>query len=236
VWPSIHPRTGTRYTWRNTAGPDVPPRVDELPELPATWLEGLTGTGRERERAQPEQVAAFLDALPGGTACSRVREALRDADAALRAPVECRHDDTCKAVLRLLRIGEQGHPGAPAALAALETVFIRTVTADGSRTTASAATEFDRMRHGENGIGRILASPTPAERRGCRCSDDQSPVSDKAVAGVLRSVLNASSADQMRLLRWATDRLQRWAVAGRIDPVYAERLVEQLVSTVGGAR
>lgn len=51
VWPSIHPKTGTLYTWRGTAGPDVPPAVEDLPELPAAWLAGLDATPPKAVRA-----------------------------------------------------------------------------------------------------------------------------------------------------------------------------------------
>jgi hypothetical protein len=57
--------------------------------------------------------------------------------------------------LRLLRLGEQGHPGVPAALAELREVFIREVIVDGFRTRSSAEAEFDRMREGERGVGLI---------------------------------------------------------------------------------
>jgi len=39
--PSLHP-SGRRYEWYGTEGPEVPPRVDELPELPAAWMTGLS--------------------------------------------------------------------------------------------------------------------------------------------------------------------------------------------------
>lgn len=163
-WPSTHPTTATRYTWRGTTGPDRPPAVDDLPALPHAWLAALAGTGRQGERARPEDVAAFLDALPAGVACEAVRVALRGADDALRKPVRSRHDDTCEHVLRLLRLGEQGHRGVQPALDALQTVFVRTVTADGSRTAASARGEFERMAEGGNGIGLIRATPTQIGR------------------------------------------------------------------------
>lgn len=41
VWPSRHPATGHPYTWRGTAGPDVPPAVADLPLLPPRWVDGL---------------------------------------------------------------------------------------------------------------------------------------------------------------------------------------------------
>lgn len=175
VWPSIHP-TGATYTWRSAEG-DVlgqPPRPDDLPPLPAAWLQALAGTGTAAERACPEQVTAFLSGLPAGDPCTTVVNRLNKATAALRAPLKARHDDTCENVLRLLRLGEQGHPGAPAALAALREVFVREVIVDGSRTQTSAEAEFDRMREGERGVGLIQGTPTTPADRGCRCAPTDS--------------------------------------------------------------
>lgn len=235
VWPSIHPKTRAPYTWRDTDGPGIPPAVNDLPALPEAWLLALAGTGRRGERAQPEQVARFLADLPAGAVCESVRAAVRAADASLRAPVESRHDDTMRAVLRLLRLGERGHPGVPAALDVLRTVFVRTVTADGSRTTASASAEFDRMVSGENGIGLIAASPTDPARRGCRCSS--SPLPTRAtVTGILRAVLNAEGDQRPALVAWAVRKLRGYSDAGQLPTDLVERLVEQLHAVTGSAR
>lgn len=46
VWPSVHPATGTRYEWYNDAGflaANAIPRPTDLPDLPAAWVEFLTG-------------------------------------------------------------------------------------------------------------------------------------------------------------------------------------------------
>jgi hypothetical protein len=236
VWPSLHPATGAPYTWHGTAAPEQPPAVADLPALPETWLAGLAGTGHRGERACPEQVTAFLATLPAGTACEGVRAALRDADAALRAPVRNRHDDTCTAVLRLLRLGERGHPGVTAALDALRVVFVRAVTADGSRTTAAAEAEFDRMRQGDRGVGLIRSTPTPPERRGCRCAAESRPPTRESIAGLLRKVLAATGDDRAQLVQWATRRLRGHAAAGRLDRDYAHTLVEQLHAAAGGPR
>lgn len=188
VWPSIHP-TGAIYTWRSADGEvlDQPPSLDDLPLLPVAWLQALAGTGTAAERACPKQVTAFLSGLPAGDPCTTVVDRLNKAIAALRVPVKARHDDTCENVLRLLRLGEQGHPGVPATLAALREVFIREVIVDGSRTRSSAGAEFDRMREGERGVGLIQATPTSSADRGCRCPDpwaDPTPLDPPRTAAV----------------------------------------------------
>jgi Bifunctional DNA primase/polymerase, N-terminal len=236
VWPSIHPKTRTRYTWRNTAGPDVLPAVTDLPELPASWLEGLAGHGRSGDRARPEQVEQFFSALPTGSACTTVTSALRAAESSLRTPVVCRHDDTRDAVLRLLRLGEQGHPGTTRALTALKARFTNVVTADGSRTPASAVAEFERMVDGDNGIGLLLATPTDSARRGCRCMSAQEPPTRAALLGILRKVIRATDDERPALTAWATRKLRGYAAAGQLDQVYVANVIDQLQQVGGGGR
>jgi hypothetical protein len=236
AWPSVHPKTRTPYTWRGTAGPDQPPAVTDLPELPTSWLEGLAGHGRAGDRARPEQVQQFFSALPTGQACTAVMTVLRATMASLRAPVVSRHDDTRDAVLRLLRLGERGHPGTGQALSALKARFTNVVVEDGSRTPASAAAEFSRMVDGDNGIGLLLATPTDPERRGCHCTATPEPPTRAALLGMLRKVLNAPADQQPQLRAWATRKLRGWAAAGQLDPVYVTNVIDQLESVGGGGR
>lgn len=172
VWPSIHPKLDRPYWWYDTAGPDVPP--DDLPELPPAWLDGLAGSGEATERANEEAVREFLAALPGGNACSTVRRAL---DRALTDLAEAgsRHDTTRDHVLRLLRLGEQGHPGVPSSLHSLRQAFVRARLSDESATAGAAWAEFDRLSHGQHGIGLIKGSPTSPLNRGCSCLPVSSP-------------------------------------------------------------
>lgn len=234
VWPSVHPTTGTGYTWRGTAAPDMPPAVGDLPELPAAWVAALAGTGCRAERARPEQVERFVAALPAGVACDAVRAAVRAASCSLAAPIVSRHDDVRDHVLRLLRLGERGHPGVSNALAALRVVFVRAVTADGSRTVASAEGEFDRMRDGAHGIGLIETTPTPADRGGCRCGVAGPSPTRAVVTGLLRKVLAADDAERPALLRWAVRRLHAYGSAGQLPDEQVAQLVAQLTDAAGG--
>jgi putative DNA primase/helicase len=65
AWPSIHPNTGTEYTWYDDVGEplDLPPEVDELAVLPWAWIEGLaaSGAGVSSVHATPAEVEAFYD-------------------------------------------------------------------------------------------------------------------------------------------------------------------------------
>lgn len=173
AWPSIHPKTGTQYTWRGTAGPSVHPRPEDLPELPAAWIEGLRATAdtQAEHRATTAEGLALLQRMPQGE-CPTVEKALERAVADLRNG--SRHDTTCSNVMRLLRLGEQGHPGVVgehAALARLERAFSAAIS--DRATPAEARAEFERMVFGANGIGLILGSPTSPLEKGCRCTQPE---------------------------------------------------------------
>lgn len=64
VWPSIHPE-GRLYQWIDDYGNplDGPPDVDDLPELPWAWVEGLAvAKGDAIRAATPGEVEAFMHA------------------------------------------------------------------------------------------------------------------------------------------------------------------------------
>lgn len=81
VAPSLHPEGGT-YRWYGPDGrPSRAPRVDDLPELPKAWLEGLTPAAR------PEHSAATVEMTEAGLAKvdSYTRKAVDGVIAKLRA-------------------------------------------------------------------------------------------------------------------------------------------------------
>jgi hypothetical protein len=164
--PSIHPKTGARYRWYNTAGPDTPPNLADLPELPQGWIDALSRAAYEAENVEPGQVRDFVSALPVGPPCPPMQHT---ADAAVLAVRDAgsRHDTMRDNVLRVLRLGEQGHTGAPAALERMRDALVSERTADGTGTRASANGEFDRMVYGNRGVGLILTSPTSVMDKGC---------------------------------------------------------------------
>lgn len=238
VSPSVHPRTGSPYTWRDGSGTPMatPPRVGDLPALPSEWCQALADLGaRSGARASSLQVAEFLAALPSGTVCGTVRQALRDAERDLDHPVSSRHDDVTRHVLALLRLGERGHPGVPVAIDVLRRVFVETVTADESRTERSANAEFDRMAAGTRGIGLIKEHPTPEERRGCMfCDLPPDPErSRRMLTGVVNKVLSAEQDDRLKLLRWAARKIYDQVVEGIVTTEGAAALVVGTAVEVG---
>ena len=137
VAPSIHPE-GREYRWISPDGEEVPgevPCIEDLPDLPATWLDALRSdnkTSKDRRAiATGHEVAPAVDRAYG--------EAMRGMTQGTR------HDSTLAAVTTLVRLEDLGYPGATDAIAMLESSFTNAVTADGSRKSGEAQDEFNRM-------------------------------------------------------------------------------------------
>ena len=167
VWPSMHP-TGRRYQWINetdgTIGDD-PPRVDDLPELPAAWVDGLGKHVRDTQWSKvdvgSQQVAEIVAAFPTGAPCRHVRAAAGQAMAA-----KSRHDAYNAAMLAVCGAGRRGCPGAVETLQRLRASFMAEVTSgNGARTQGEAAGEWAR---GLVGAVAIVAT----QPQGTVCEDD----------------------------------------------------------------
>lgn len=169
VAPSIHPR-GHPYCWWRPDGSRRPPHgplpsPGELPMLPERWLDALRVEDGRPARAERVPRGQH-EILTGGQACSTVAQVLRDACAGCVGG--SRHDNTLHDVLRLVRLGEQGHRGTEPALRTLRGAFIAALSGDrGGQGEAEA--EFDRMLDGA--LVRVCDDPTPADHAGCRCGD-----------------------------------------------------------------
>jgi hypothetical protein len=152
VWPSIHPE-GRPYLLIDPDGniTTTPPRKEELPFLPAAWIEYLSVD-------EPGAVAA-------GASTTVDRPLVERSDAVARALADAisnlaggRHDGATAGAMALARLEAQGHPGAGGALDTLRGVFLRDVTADGSRTEREAEGEWHRIA----ASARTTAATTPA--------------------------------------------------------------------------
>lgn len=123
-WPSIHPE-GRMYRWYGIDGGalDEPPAVDDIPELPAAWLEGLRAHHNGAELGdQPADPSIVDEAITEGEMSRRVESKLGHALTELHSG-ECRHDAMRDRVLGLLRLGKQGEPGVKSALTMLQKAF-----------------------------------------------------------------------------------------------------------------
>lgn len=162
--PSVHPE-GTVYRWHAADGAelDTVPRVDELPELPQAWLSRLADehpgdTAKKTSLSDPEADAAFERLATPGEPCRCAREALGAILGELHGG-SSRHDTMCTGQVRLLRLGEQGHPGIGAAVQTLRNAFRDAIGDD----RAAVDKEWSRGRVGA--IELITSRPQPG--KGC---------------------------------------------------------------------
>ena len=177
AWPSIHP-SGHRYRWLDSDWNPLPrPRqVDDLPELPKAWLEGLSAIPFKAPKTHTAGSAesSASGATSGQTSSSTRHSAEFDAAVAealtegamspivlgrfTKAANDCggpgRHDAIRDHVMALLRYGYSGEPGVRTALLSLRTVFTDAVADDRMGGESEAIAEFHRM---VTGAGRLLA-------------------------------------------------------------------------------
>ena len=163
AWPSTHPN-GSTYRWITpdgaTALSDIP-TPDDLPDLPAAWVEHFTkgemSTGQASADLSATAANTWLTERGQGTPCRHMSAASSRAAADLGA-ASSRHDATLAATNRVIWLAGQGHTGAGAALAQLHTAFTRAVAPE--RGDQAAQAEWERMIHGAVDIA-AAAHPTP---------------------------------------------------------------------------
>lgn len=158
VWPSVHPDTGAEYTWYRPDGSraDGPPAVDELPELPAAWLAGLTAPERNEARG----VEALDDARePEGEPCEGMAATRDYWLAQFDDTDEFRHDLARNAQRAIVADALKGHRGVWAALDAVRARFLseRDDEPYWDRTLANVPNKDDGLM---------------TELEWCRCDDD----------------------------------------------------------------
>jgi hypothetical protein len=119
VWPSIHP-DGGQYEWLDeTSGEtlDHAPDIDDLPDMPWAWIEGLAvAKGETATAAAPADVRAFIDRNTTGTAPGR----LRGVQSRLDNYQGSRHDTLVEVACWALREAEAGCYTAQAAIDVLD--------------------------------------------------------------------------------------------------------------------
>ncbi|USC17014.1 bifunctional DNA primase/polymerase [Rhodococcus sp. 11-3] len=170
-WPSIHP-SGSQYVWLNHLGdvalgpPETDengvwsaapfyPKLEELPDLPSAWVEGL-GQAAAIVDATAD-VQQVLSNLRGGKPSQAVNEALAAAINDLRgAGAGSRHDTTMGHVGHLLRLNERGEPGIETARVTLRYAYVSVVGVD----RPDAGGEYDRMWTNRRIHDLIDATPT----------------------------------------------------------------------------
>ncbi|MGV0699138.1 AAA family ATPase [Mycolicibacter sinensis] len=145
VAPSQHPDTGRRYRWYDPAGQVCgPPRVDQLPELPAAWLDGLQaakhGDRDQQPSAAPPSAVAGDDRLRRYALNTLEREA---AELAGMAPETGRNNKLNDAALRCYRLADGAGMDRAIVTATLRAAAQQSGTPGIEGTLRSAATKAD---------------------------------------------------------------------------------------------
>jgi hypothetical protein len=169
VWPSVHPDTGRVYTWQlwRELGGEIP-RPDELPELPAAWVEALSRPGEVRQGTQAghDETVATVTAWREGEPCERVQRAAQRAMGGLAAAAAgaALHPAAEAGTWELACLGHEGHAGARKALAEHYAGHLDARAArDGEASRREADGEWWRLVRGA--IGKLVGEPVPV----CDC-------------------------------------------------------------------
>ena len=192
AWPSFHNKTGEQYGWSNGSVMDQPPSPEDLPDLPAAWIEGLRVEPVSYTAEIPAEVAEFLTE---GDMSSRVKARLKEAIGDLESS---RHDSARDHALALLRFGKCGDPGTLIALKTLREVFVAKVAPDRKGGTKEATLEFNRFITNAR-AAKLLAEPNKTEYRK---SEQAMPEQKSAAKGKAFRMTKAST---------ITDGVPEWA-------------------------
>jgi hypothetical protein len=136
---------------------DHPPALDDIPELPAKWVEALTEPDRNGAELPPDGPYDVRAAITEGDMSPRVQLKLAGALGELYGS-NCRHDEILRKVAGLLRCGKNAEPGVKRALQAMREAFANVVGPVRTGGRAEAIGEFNRMVTGER-IAKLLADP-----------------------------------------------------------------------------
>ncbi|MFO8075714.1 MAG: AAA family ATPase [Egibacteraceae bacterium] len=174
--PSVNPHAGGAvYRWVDERTGEVlegrVPEVDDLPELPAAWVDDLVDDGADEVPGVDLNYGQARDWVldaPDGPPCTAMTNKLEGWVARLGSG-EARHDVARDGSLALVRLAEYGHRGLTDALEALRGAFTAAIAGD-----RDVAREWREMVVGA--VGKVQATPTPDGERGCRCGDEPTPV------------------------------------------------------------
>ena len=173
TWPSVHPDTGRKYTFRRPDGivaDGEVPRIDDLPVLPPLWVWHLSVEGETRhgDMAGHGESVELINAWRSGDPCRIVAEARDRGLARLVAAADgaALHPAARDALFELTSLGNEGHRGVPRVLSEHGSVFVevrrgRAVTTGGGD---PAGAEWWRMVRGA--VGKLSPNDRRAE---CDC-------------------------------------------------------------------
>lgn len=196
AWPSIHPDTGAVYRWHRPDGLTVVgqvPTPDELPELPAAWIAGLTGGALDNDLAKADlsdvEATAWLAKHGGGPQCDAVRATVDRYLATRFDGSTSRHDAARDATARLFAMAADGHTGTVAAVNEIALAFRAAFDSTGRDYDAG---EWRRLYLGAVRLAAVRTTAAPPPRDPCAVVlpevDDLVPVGAAAPSDDLRNV------------------------------------------------
>jgi AAA domain-containing protein/bifunctional DNA primase/polymerase-like protein len=173
AWPSVHPDTGRIYTWQRPDGINAVgevPNVDDLPDLPPAWVQGVTAGAAERHRPSldltAEQCGDWLQVAGAGPECREVERATERYLSDLAGRVKARHEIGVDATARLTLLASEGHTGALAGLRRFHAAWSAAVMPDRGRDETIA--EFGRLIDGA--VRQAAARPEDMRSHGDPCA------------------------------------------------------------------
>jgi hypothetical protein len=175
AWPSVHPE-GRTYRWITPEGvtSTAVPDPDALPLLPQAWVDGLTAgvehTDTPRNSYATGQIQGWLLTRPGAAdgPCARTRRAIDQAVDELRGTGSA-HEAMTAAVMRAVRLADEGHAGLAVALSEIRGAFIADITrsARPGRTESLGAAEAEWRRAVDGAVNKVSATPSGIQTCDC---------------------------------------------------------------------
>lgn len=189
VMPSVHPE-GMEYVWVTPDGAAVTdefPAPEDLPELPARWIDGLTNgrkpwVARAEVELDPAEVTQWVEDRGDHALCSVMDRTLRKHLNALRAagPDGGAHDQMRDGVWAIIGDSQAGHKGVADALERFKKAFWEAV--KGRRSSGEAGSEWSRALAG--GVQKVVAEGEPEEDDLCELEvTSRAPKERKRVGG-----------------------------------------------------
>jgi hypothetical protein len=217
VAPSLHPE-GMIYRW---LGPDGKPfagtpALDDLPELPAAWIDDLD-RGEVADRPGKANLAdadviAWLGALHTGDPCRYMTRLLQEATELL-GDAASRHDDVLRYVGKIVRGGDQGHLGATTTLDTLQGIWLDSLKHGKARTPTRH--EWSRMVVGA--VALSVRTPTLEADKGCCAESPEATVMQPPAPATLDQAHSA-------YLRWFGDEYDLVVLDAVLAVAAAEKL------------
>ena len=178
VAPSIHPE-GREYVWLDLNGNPTTegdgwefPAIEELPELPQAWVDGLTSGRKWEPKSEAdlssEEVTDWLRNRGDDRMCEVMERTLATHLRAIRPTGEegGAHEGMTKAVWAVLGDAAAGHKGLRKALEKIQAAFREAV--KGRRSTKERQSEWRRSL--EEGVRKVAAEGEPEDEDLCEAT------------------------------------------------------------------